>query len=1405
MNIRPKTVRRLMVLLAILLLLAGGVALLLIRSMNKEKAAIARMRQAAFAAYEHHDNKTAVSLFSSYVNSGADESNDAEAIYVYGMARAQVPSEGNRHIAEAINLFQKYLDLAPSDPHNVSHQLLALYTRARYNQEALTLANRLLETNPRDTEALRDKVIVYISQRSFADALSTCHTLNQIDPFNASWQDRELQLMAELHQQPQQIVAHAKQLLDAHPQDPRFDLVMAEAQSLAGDDASAAASVQSAARLDPPDALTALETIALLERGSRSDLVDDLLKRAIAKFKDASLEEVYVRRFFERMQYAELAAQLKDVNLKSATTSSNLLAYDAIALFHTDHRTRAEAIVAVLASRPDPVSGAWAEAIRAHFAVPPLEPAAAMKAYSDAIEKDRTNAVLPSYLGDAHQALGETDEAIRDWNIAARLSPTWAEPIYRISRALSSVGRYAGALMAADALRHRAPDSLESQIAFAVATWGRIQNNPAEVHGDAGAKLLKDFNSIRARAPQESDTLSAYTALISRRGDRDQAIEVVRSAIHSNTPLPEPIFESLLAISRQEHWGIEGEILDAAEKAHGMTPAIAYDRAITLYRDGKTSEALQSADGYRKAHPRDIAWQLDDVRFRDVTGQPDPSRRWKALCEEYPDDIRVQYAALSAPFRFTDRTFWRQTIDRVKTLTGPDGQVWQIEQARFTLGDNPSSQQLASVIDSLQKLSAASPELGEIHRLLAQAFLLENKTEDLSKAINELTTAHAELPNSFEITSQLTALMINQGRRDDAATLVKGVAQEPNLDPMHRVWAAQIYGELGSFDAAINLLTPSDMRGLKAEDRNLLLANLYQRAGRIEPAKAIYDQIIQEVSATPDQLIAAAKFFAGAHDSDAAGQCVARLKEMKLAPDSVELLRSELQELQGHPDAAAASLADACRTYPKSRQVWFARASLALGAGKIDEADQIAAEGLAALASDPSLDAMRACIAQLRSIDRGDAVLLLDPISRGPRQPYLEPTLTVLSDAKARSLSPQQTASALRPVADRYPRFLALQEILAGRYMAAGDPSATVEVASHAADALPGDPQPLKFLTQVQFAQGNWDLARSAALRWRQCSLANPLDADLEIARIDLTRPDSDPHAALNQLEPYVKDSAPEEQKLAATPLYCQALLASGRIDEAAARLAPLVAKSLRWAAVWMELSVSAKDLETAAAWLRRLAPLLPTDSQPQQIALAETWERVGIRLNDSSTAFDAARNILRPIVAGANVPPDAWRLWAFSNQMCGDLVEAERAWQKLLDQEPKDPSAHNNLAFALLLDGGKEKLARAESLAKEAIVADPNTATFYDTLARIEEGLGKSSSSIRDFRIALEKDPNDVEAMIGLADELQSEPAGREEARSLLGRINARLDAGVPLLQPIRKQLEHVKTALSSSANPGD
>jgi tetratricopeptide (TPR) repeat protein len=286
----------------------------------------------------------------------------------------------------------------------------------------------------------------------------------------------------------------------------------------------------------------------------------------------------------------------------------------------------------------------------------------------------------------------------------------------------------------------------------------------------------------------------------------------------------------------------------------------------------------------------------------------------------------------------------------------------------------------------------------------------------------------------------------------------------------------------------------------------------------------------------------------------------------------------------------------------------------------------------------------------------------------------------------------------------------------------------------------------------------------------------------------------------LKQLDRYVADGAPAAQSDAAAPAYCRALLASGRIDDAANRLLPLVSKSPRWLAVWFELAtLGAKDADAAADWLKRVEPAIGADATLLHVGLAGAWEQVGQKF-DSNLAHETALAQLKSITAKAPVPATAWWQWAIVNQSLANLSESERGWNEYLKLNPKEPQGLNNLAYVLLLDGDAAQLPKAEGLAMQAIATNPEVSTFYDTLGRIEFRRGKTSDAIKNFRIALEKDPNDLDAMIGLADSLQSQPAGREEARALLGRINAMVDGGMLLTPPIRKQLDRVKSAMTSS-----
>jgi tetratricopeptide (TPR) repeat protein len=352
-------------------------------------------------------------------------------------------------------------------------------------------------------------------------------------------------------------------------------------------------------------------------------------------------------------------------------------------------------------------------------------------------------------------------------------------------------------------------------------------------------------------------------------------------------------------------------------------------------------------------------------------------------------------------------------------------------------------------------------------------------------------------------------------------------------------------------------------------------------------------------------------------------------------------------------------------------------------------------------------------------------------------------------------------------------------------------------VASRASELFPTSPEPARLLSIVYAESGKWDAARQAALRWHEKAGDHPIGADVMIARTCLQQPNPDPELAIKQLSPYFdKPSATPDPTVAS--VYGQALIMAGRTDDAVSLLRPLAQKDSMWRLVWLDLATVHKDLAAASEWIKQVVPLVPTDLTADQLAIAEAWRRVGEHF-DAPTAFQQARDVLAPLRTREPGAANAWQLWAVVSQEMNDLPEAEKGYREAL-QRGSRPDLQNNLAYVLLAEGGPEKLAEAEKLTTDAIAAAPNQSTFYDTLARIYAQTGRRDDAMKTFHDALSKDPNNVEAMIGLADVLRSFASGRNEAKQLFGQANSLIQSGVPLPPPLRQQFERVKTAVSSS-----
>lgn len=937
------------------------------------------------------------------------------------------------------------------------------------------------------------------------------------------------------------------------------------------------------------------------------------------------------------------------------------------------------------------------------------------------------------------------------------------------------------------------------ETSYALAWYGLNRSGTRQPDAKEQAALFALLENIQKAWKNEPLTLPAYVSMLSRRGNREAAIGLVRDVLNGTSPPPLQTLLNLQVVSRQEKLALDQEIFDRADKAYPDNASLALAKALDDAHAGNAQAAVKTFEKAAGKHEHDADWQVDRAQLADALGDPDALKLWSRAADDNAKSLFVQHALLLSPTRLRDRSLWRRTIDRVQTIIGPEARLVQLEDVRWKLASNASPKDLETITASLQKIINVAPGDPEPRRVLAVALLRQAAPDSISKAVTELTAAHDLQPGNLEVTEQLAELLGTEGSRDQAVALVNAITLQVPLAPEQRLWAAAMYGKLARPQAGIDLLSGSHLAADREADRQSMLAQLYRQSGKVDEAATAYLNLLDDPGASADALAAGAEFFAGLKKLDNSSRFVSRLGQLALKAGSLAILRAHLDQLAGNGQRAIEELTAAAKASPKVEQVWQELSGAYLRIGNFAAADRAASEGLSANPQSALLSAMRRQLSRLRSLSAQEAAPLLEVICHDPQQPVLDRVLKLLADSKSPKTGSQHVADDLRELADQHMQFLPLQLVAAQELAVAGRFKEAADVASRAAVSAPDDPAPLRLLSAIQSSAGDWDSARQTALRWRQRPGIDPIEPDLVIARSYLQPSHPDPAAVLKQLASYISPDAPEHARLAALPLYARALIMSDRSAEAASLLEPGLAQSKQSRLIWLQLATAPhQDADAAIDWLKKVVPFL-SDSIEDKLALADAWEQIGQRY-DSTPAHQAARQALQPLMAGTNVSPEAWATWATISQSLNDIPEAEHGWREYLRKRPDDALAKNNLAYMLLMEGSQSQLAEAEQLARSAIAASPNISTFYDSLARIELRLGRTDNAVKDFHAALDRNDKNLEAMIGLADVLASRSQDRDELKALMLKVDSAIRAGAAISDPLRKQFDRVKNAVSSS-----
>ena len=1424
MPIRAKTKRRLSILgLAFVLSVAAGAGVYF-RYVQKRNAEMAGARRAAMSAYAVGDYAAALPHFAKYHTEaktgqrGRDDV-DLEALFAYAKSRASVELGNARHLVQAKDLFERYLAIKPEDA-QAEQMLLDIYPKLGMNGEAIGKADDVLVRRPGDVHALKAKTRALIQKgiqqdaKAFAQAVASGERLNEAAPLDVEGQLLTQYALVATKRPAADIVALAEDKLTAHPEDPRFELLLASAHLYAETFDEARKYLTAAAARQAPDVQFVMELVTRLDALGMFGHSQDVLDRAAEQFQgDPSLARSAVQRQWQSGRYEAVARRLAPLDPASSASDAALVGFRALALYQLGRKAEAAPLVAALAARgeTDSAAVAWSTALSTRFAEPMPDAREQAEKYRAALEKDPGNAIVHHLRGEALAALGETALAIDAWTQAGRRAPSWALPRKRVAAALAAEGRFAEAVRTAqDALR-RDRNDLSIKVVWAQAAYGLLETMPEQKELD---RLLRAVEEIQRDEPGEPNTLPTYAAVLARSGRREDAAKVIRDALAAD-PAPTPqVVARLAAVSRDNGLGLNDVL---AERLRGGAadggPAAAFVAALERLDAGKVPEGLQLLNDARaKATPSpadDVQWRLAVARYLDLTDDTAALAKWVELADQNPKDLAVQSAALRARCRQQDREFWKRTIDRVKQLTVENSPLARLEEARWLLTGPLGEKEQASMLATLTELARNAPHSAEPHRLLAIAHERsaasaspQGQQSAIRVAAEEMARAAELRPTDVGIVSDLARLLRAAGRTAEVARYLDRAAVNTTPERGERLRLAELYAQHGNPRRAIELAAPL---GNEAAPR---LARWHRLLGQSQQAVDVYNRVLENPNLDVQTVLDAAMFFGEQRRPEQADKFLARLDALKgLHPGARELVRAKFSE-RFRP-AEATEWYEAAAQAGRAPGVWRELAGHHLRHRRFTECAAAADRGIQQYPQDPDLLAMKGVAREIAPLAQDRAVTpLLAYLSFDPRNGPANELLDILRRSRGpgggEPTAAAETVAQLRAAADRHPTFLPLQVAAVRGHLRAGEAPKAEAVARRAVASFPDDVEAIRLVAAVYSATGRWEELRDAALSWRRLTPDQPLEPDLLAARAMLNS--NEAGAAAERLTSYAREEAAKGDKASAEvlDLYARSLIADGKSDAAATFLEPLARQSATARRLWLDLAGAFQTNATdAAAWIARVEPLVSMAAPQERRELATAWYVVGREFNDRR-ALGNARSIVQPLTsAEGDAAADAWVILASCDEALGDLETAEREYRQAQKLRPGQPAVLNNLAYVLLTRGGEARLAEAQEFVSAAITASPSVASFHDTLARIEAKRGRLDAAVTEFRRALSLDPKSLEAMIGLADVL-SQSGRPDEARAQLAQIDNSLQTTSRLPVNLQAQLDAVRTNVRRQTESG-
>jgi len=1368
--------RRAIVVIVVFVVLAAGIGgAVLVRQQTLDQRAT-ESRATGMEAAANEDWVTALSQIGRYLQRfGQDQ--DADALCAYAKARAKIPLPNNQHLQQAMSFFRRVLQLDP-DNRSAQHELLLLYDAIGYGQETLTLAATILEQDAEDIPALRAEARAYTRLRDYEAALVKTARIAELDPSDITNHQLALLLMSQMGKSAKEILEYPSSQKELDPDGTAFQLTQSIAYELAASQSAVDQAIEyrskavdlakGAAKSAPADPETVIIVNQVLERyGLYGDSLQ-MLERTARDSEDETIDRLLFRRLFEVGNLQSILERANEVS--PADEETTVLAIRAMAHGRANQSAEVESAIAEFERRKgDPGAAAWAAVLRAVF-VPDADrdPKDVIDIYKSAIEQDPENPYFYYFLGLAYEKIAENELAFEAWKTSNRYAPAWVEPVIRSAGLLASMGNYMEATSLAEQASKRAPGDLNVRASVAQIVGAGLTQLPSQ-----GQRQLLDYvQQIQTDVPFEPRTLPILIELEFLLGNASDAVDKLNAALNSDQTLPEKTLLQLARISSKYEPGLTEACFDKIESLGSLTPAAAYAQAVAAHEAGDSKRGKLLLENAAKASGDNAPWLLPIAQYLELIGDEGAVTSWAAVADNEASNVALQRRVLESRAAWRDEALIDRVINRLRESTGEDAVGWRLARARWLLQTGTDASEMekdaAEAVVLLNEVMTSS-SFPQFSRYTLMAAALE-RLHNIEGAIDNLEQALRFSRDSNAVRFELARLLQVRGNNSEATRHLNEIIRDPQATNRDRRLVAAMLARMGDLDRAIDLLLQTYPPENRESPPDLLLAQFYRQNSMFAQAAAVCRRVMEETPSAA-AIAFAADMFASNGQMAEAQSALKELDGLKLDPGMRELLLADFQRSHGTTDEGERWYRAAIAARPSNAAVWRRYLGFLIQTRQLDRAVDSLDEAAAACPDDAAFRELSQSSELLRTVaSQGMAVpLILAAIESPGRLEQAIQALEIIRDEQGQGGS--QFAIRLRQLSDTYPGFLELKMQLVRLYGSLGGHREAAALASAAMAQFPNAVEPAYLAAESYAALRDWGNALDAAKQWRSRSGISPKEADLQIAeaQIQLGRSSE----ALETIQPYIDESSQDPSAYSEVVVQrARAMIQEGRAGEAAELLAPRLENSDRWRMAWVRVAATdVPSVAESAAWLERVAPLIPNDAVDERQALAVAW----LRLSDRGygDASGTARTILEELVNRPDATATAAFLRAQLAERETDYAAAEKYYRMALQLQPEFSEARNNLAMCLITQG--ERLQEAVDLAKEAVQAasqQRNTnprilASFHDTLAQSYAAIGDLDAAIETQKQAVDFSPTNPNLRERLA---QYQATKDESARTAPG-----------------------------------